>query len=155
MMDTVSTHSPSSTISAGRHVHEFHLRFSDMDMLGHVNNVKFFGYLEDARMEMLHADPLRTGGQPLVGLVVARHEMDYRRPLLPQVQPVRVETWVAEVGRSSFTLRYEVRDDRNVYAEASSVLVAFDAETNRSRAFTESERAFLDRYHATDPAPGR
>lgn len=44
-----------------RHVYEFHLRFGDIDSQGHVNNVKFVGYLEDARLEMLHGDPVRKG----------------------------------------------------------------------------------------------
>ena len=44
-----------------RHVYEFYIRFGDIDSQGHVNNVKFLGYLEDARLEMFHGDPVRKG----------------------------------------------------------------------------------------------
>jgi acyl-CoA thioester hydrolase len=129
-----------------RHVHEFHVRFGDIDSQGHVNNVKFLGYLEDARLEMFHRDPVRKGERPIRGLVISRHEIDYRRPLLLTVDPVRVESWVTEAGHASFTLAYEVRDDEQVYAEARSVLVAFDAEANRLRRFTPDERGLIGRY---------
>ncbi|MUN38786.1 acyl-CoA thioesterase [Actinomadura litoris] len=131
-----------------RHVYEFYLRFGDIDSQGHVNNVKFLGYLEDARMEMFHGGPVRKGEQPVRGMVISRHEIDYRLPLLPTVHPVRVESWVTEARVASFKLAYEVRDDENVYAVATSTLVAFDASTNRLRRFTEEEREFIGRYLA-------
>ncbi|XVQ09258.1 acyl-CoA thioesterase [Spirillospora sp. CA-255316] len=129
-----------------RHVYEFNLRFGDIDSQGHVNNVKFLGFLEDARLEMFHGDPVRKGEKPIRGMVISRHEIDYRRPLLPTVYPIRVETWVTEARAASFKLAYEVRDDDHVYAEATSVLVAFDPEANRLRRFTGEEREFIGRY---------
>ncbi|GAA4148401.1 thioesterase family protein [Actinomadura keratinilytica] len=133
-----------------RHVYEFHIRFGDIDSQGHVNNVKFLGYLEDARLEMFHGDPVRKGEEPVRGMVVARHEIDYLRPLLPSVYPVRVESWVTEVRAASFKLAYEVRDDEHVYARAVSVMVAFDVEAGRVRRFTPREREFISRYHPAD-----
>ena len=51
-----------------------------MDAYGHVNNVIFLGYLEEARVSLFErmdlANPLETG------VVVARHEIDYRKPLV-------------------------------------------------------------------------
>ena len=129
-----------------RHVHEFHVRFGDIDVLGHVNNCRYLTYLEDARITMFRLDPLREGREPLKGLVVARHEIDYRRPLLFGPDPVRVETWVTEVRAGSFALAYEVRDDERVYAEASSVIVAYDLETASARRLAEDELAFLKAY---------
>ncbi|MQY06367.1 acyl-CoA thioesterase [Actinomadura macrotermitis] len=131
-----------------RHVYEFHLRFGDIDSQGHVNNVKFLGYLEDARLEMFHGDPVRKGEQPVRGMVISRHEIDYKAPLLPTVYPVRVETWVTEARAASFRLAYQVCDDDTVYATASSVLVAFDVEAGRLRRFTPEEREFIGRYLA-------
>jgi acyl-CoA thioester hydrolase len=129
-----------------RHVYEFNIRFGDIDSQGHVNNVKFLGYLEDARLEMFHGDPVRKGEQPVRGMVISRHEIDYRLPLLPTVYPIRVETWVTEARAASLKLAYEVRDDENVYAEATSTLVAFDVESNRLRRWTPQEREFIGRY---------
>jgi acyl-CoA thioester hydrolase len=129
-----------------RHVHEFHVRFGDIDVLGHVNNCRYLTYLEDARISMFRLDPLREGREPLKGLVVARHEIDYSRPLLFGPDPVRVETWVTELRPGSFSLAYEVRDDEHVYVRASSVMVAYDVEKTRPRRFGDDELAFLKAY---------
>src|SRR3954465_11084907 len=94
-----------------RHVHEFQVRFGDIDVLGHVNNCSYLTYLEDARIALFRLDPLREGREPLKGLGGARHEIDYKWPLLFGPDPVRVETWVTEVRAGSFAMAYEVRDD--------------------------------------------
>jgi acyl-CoA thioester hydrolase len=137
---------PDRTDTSRRHVHEFHVRFGDIDVLGHVNNCSYLTYLEDARITMFRLDPLREGREPLKGLVVARHEIDYKRPLLFGPDPVRVETWVTEVRAGSFAMAYEVRDDERVYAKASTVMVAYDLEKAAPRRLTEDERAFLKAY---------
>lgn len=129
-----------------KHVHEFHVRFGDIDSLGHVNNCRYLTYLEDARVAMFFTDPLREGREPLRGLVVARHEIDYRRPLPLGPDPVRVETVVTEVRPASFALAYEIRDDDHVYARASSVIVGYDVGKGRARRFTQRELAFLEAY---------
>jgi acyl-CoA thioester hydrolase len=131
-----------------RHVHEFQVRFGDIDMLGHVNNCRYLTYLEDARVTMFRLDPMRHGQTPLQGLVVARHEIDYRRPLLFGPEPVRVETWVTELRAASFSLAYEIRDDEHVYVRASSVIVAYDLKNARARRLTDEETAFLAAYAA-------
>jgi len=38
-----------------RHVYECPMRWADMDMLGHVNNVTYVDYLQEARIDMLAA----------------------------------------------------------------------------------------------------
>lgn len=132
--------------SERRHVYEFHTRWGDLDPQGHVNNVRFLGILEEARLEMFHADPVRKGEEPVRGMVISRHEIDYKWPLKFSVHPYRVETWVTEARAASFTLSYEVRDDARVYVEATSAIVAFDVEGERIRRFSPVEQDFIRRY---------
>ncbi|GLU47926.1 thioesterase [Nocardiopsis ansamitocini] len=122
-------------------MHLAHIRFADLDPLNHVNNVRMLTYLEDARVSFLRWDV--DGGPPFGSLVVARHEVDYVRPLQLRREPVRVETWVTEVKNASFTLEYEILDDDHVYLRARSVLVGFDLETQAIRRLGEEERAHL------------
>jgi len=129
-----------------RHVYEFHVRFGDMDVLGHVNNCSYLTYLEDARIAMFRLDPMREGRKHLEGLVIARHEIDYKRPLVLRPDPVRVETWVTELRAATFGLAYEVRDDEYVYARATSLMVAYDIEKSRARRLVDAEREFLSAY---------
>lgn len=124
------------------------VRFADIDSLGHVNNVRFFDYLEDARQAMFLVDPHREGNAPFKGLVVSRHEIDYRRPLTFRPDPVRVESWVTEIRPVRFSLAYEIRDDQRVFVQARSVLVAYDVERAQPRRFTEDELAYLHRFAA-------
>jgi acyl-CoA thioester hydrolase len=129
-----------------RHVLYRQMRFADIDSLGHVNNVRFFDYLEDARMAMLYLDPVKEGGESHRGLVVARHEIDYMRPLTFRAEPVRVETWVTDLGVAKFGLAYEIRDDAEVFVRAHSVLVAYDVASARPRRLTENEVTYLKRF---------
>lgn len=113
-----------------------------MDAYGHVNNVVFLRYLEEARIDFLFR-PEKDFKQ---GSVVARHEIDYKRQLVHRHTPVDVELWVTEIRAASFTLTYEVKDDDLVYVRASTVIVPFDFEAQRPRRITGEERAFLREY---------
>ncbi|WP_425465267.1 acyl-CoA thioesterase [Nonomuraea diastatica] len=133
---------------AQRHLYPRTVRFADVDSQGHVNNVRFLDYLEDARFGMFHIDPYNAGDDPFKGLVVTRHEIDYHRPLGFRAEPVRVETWVTEIRAVRFTLAYEIRDDDAAYATATSVLAAYDVERAAPRRLSESELAYLKRFSA-------
>ena len=113
-----------------------------MDAYGHVNNVVFLRYLEEARIDFLFR-PEKDFQQ---GSVVARHEIDYKRQLVHRHHPVDVELWVTEIRAASFTLTYEVKDDDQIYVRASTVIVPFDFETQRPRRITAEEREFLREY---------
>lgn len=113
-----------------------------MDAYGHVNNVVFLRYLEEARIDFLFR-PEKDFQQ---GSVVARHEIDYKRQLVHRHSPVDIELWVTEIRAASFTITYEVKDDDQVYVTASTVIVPFDFAAQRPRRITAEEREFLNEY---------
>lgn len=117
-----------------------------MDAYGHVNNVVFLRYLEEARIDFLFR-PEKDFKQ---GSVVARHEIDYKRQLVHRHHPVDIELWVTEIRAASFTLAYEVKDGDVVYVRASTVIVPFDFEAQRPRRITAEEREFLQEYTDDD-----
>jgi len=130
-----------------RHVYLCPMRWSDMDAYSHVNNVQYLRYLEDARVDMLITQVGAAGESFLKsGVVVASHQINYRAPLVFRPEPVPIESWVSKVSVASFTLGYEIKDDDQVYATASTVLAAFDLERQRPRRLTSDERAFLEKY---------
>jgi len=137
---------PTATGTPQRHVHMQQVRYADLDPQFHVNNVRMLTYLEDARISFLHFGRADQENQPFGSMVVARQEADYLSPLLPRTEPVRVELWVTEVRNSSFTLAYEILDEDTVYLRARTVLVGFDAQTQRARRLNATERAFLADY---------
>ncbi|CAM5726740.1 Thioesterase OS=Streptomyces fumanus OX=67302 GN=GCM10018772_04560 PE=4 SV=1 [Streptomyces fumanus] len=113
-----------------------------MDAYGHVNNVVFLRYLEEARIDFL----FRPDKDFQQGSVVARHEIDYKRQLVHRHAPVDIELWVTEIRAASFTLAYEVKDGDQIYVRASTVIVPFDFEAQRPRRITAAEREFLEEY---------
>jgi acyl-CoA thioester hydrolase len=132
------------------------VRWDDMDAFGHVNNVTFLTYMQEARTAMLFAgEAAHRAPDLLKGVVVARHEIDYRRPLEWRPEPIEVEVWVAELKAASFTLRYELIDQLAnqsnrkaglVLAEAMTVLVPFDLAASRPRRLTAGERSFFEGF---------
>ncbi|MEV5314785.1 MULTISPECIES: thioesterase family protein [unclassified Streptomyces] len=125
-----------------RHIYRCPLRWADMDAYGHVNNVVFLRYLEEARIDFL----FRPDKDFKQGSVVARHEIDYKRQLVHRHEPVDIELWVTEIRAASFTLTYEVKDGDQIYVRASTVIVPFDFEHQRPRRITAEEREFLEEY---------
>ena len=123
------------------HRYDCRVRFSDVDIFGHVNNVKYFEYYQEARIAFWNW----LGLQQAKGfsLVVARVDVDYKRPILFRPEPYVIESRVTAVGTSSFTLTAEIRDGNDVLSRSESRLVTFDDATQRSRPLTEPERAQL------------
>lgn len=117
-----------------------------MDAYGHVNNVVFLRYLEEARIDFL----FRPDKDFKQGSVVARHEIDYKRQLVHRHAPVDIELWITEIRAASFTITYEVKDGDDVYVRASTVIVPFDFEAQRPRRITAEEREFLEEYRDDD-----
>jgi acyl-CoA thioester hydrolase len=126
-----------------RHEYACHVRFSDVDVYGHVNNVKYFEYYQEARLAFLTALG-RDPDEVELGVVVARLDVDYKRPILFRAAPYAVTTWVTRVGGSSFTLASEITDGDQVLSRAEAVMVTFDAERQRSRPLSDRERRRLD-----------
>jgi acyl-CoA thioester hydrolase len=128
------------------------MRWADMDLLGHVNNVVYVDYLQEARVDLLrHHGPSPTSEGGLVeGVVVVRHEVQFLAPLIFRFRPVSIEVWVTEVRAASFTMAYEVfhdtDDGRTVYARASTVLTPYVFATERPRRLTPEEKEALAPY---------
>ncbi|MFC7220146.1 acyl-CoA thioesterase [Streptomyces polyrhachis] len=130
-----------------RHTYRCPLRWADMDAFGHVNNVVFLRYLEEARIDfMFRLAPGEGDASFKGGSVVARHEIDYKRQLVHRHEPVQIDLWVTRIGAASATIAYEVKDDDAVYVRASTVVVPFDFASGRPRRLSEGERAFLGVY---------
>ena len=139
---------PAEGGSGRPHVYEFAIRFGDVDMYRHVNNVSFVAYLEDARTAMMFVDPVKRGLKPLGGCVVHRHEVDYLRPLQFRTDPVRMLTRVRDITAVTFKLDHELVDDEERFLTATTVLAAYDVEQTRPRRLRPDERDYLAEFTA-------
>jgi acyl-CoA thioester hydrolase len=127
------------------------MRWADMDLLGHVNNVVYVDYLQEARVDMLRTHgPAAQTGELAEGVVVVRHEVHYRAPLSFRFRPVSIECWVTEIRAASFTLAYEVfhetDEGRRVYLQATTVLTPYVFATERPRRLTADEKSAMETF---------
>ena len=127
------------------------MRWADLDLLGHVNNVVYVDYLQEARVDMLrtHGPAVQTADLA-EGVVVVRHEVQYTAPLTFRFRPVSIECWVTEIRAASFTMAYEVFQDdggeRRTYLRATTVLTPYVFGTERPRRLREEEKAALTAF---------
>jgi len=134
------------------HVFRCPLRWADMDMLGHVNNVTYVDYLQEARVDLLRALAAEAGPDvgPLPAVYVARHEVHYLASLVFREEPVCVAMRVSEVRAASYTLDSEVYDERDgqrrTYLRARTVLVHVDPATQQVRRIAGPEKVLLRRH---------
>jgi acyl-CoA thioester hydrolase len=126
------------------------MRWGDMDAFAHVNNTAYLTYLEQARIAMFFD---RYDSSFAKGTVIARHEIDYLKPVVYHADPLRIELWVGEISRASFTVHYEVHDREVIAARASSTCVLFDFDIDRPRRMLDSEREILLGFADTAPGP--
>jgi acyl-CoA thioester hydrolase len=123
------------------------IRFSDTDMIGHVNNVAFAALLESGRTAFGQANlfPHMPEG---VLVVMARVEIDYRRELHWPLT-VDVGTRIIAIGRSSYVMGQGIFRGDTCATTGRTTLVMIDRKTRRSAPLPESYRAVLERLLAT------
>ena len=125
-----------------RHVFRCPVRWADMDAYGHVNNVAFLRYLEEARIDfMFRLAPGEGSASFRGGSVVARHEIDYLRAARPG-DTVCARTWIGQAQ----AIRYErhteiVLEDGTTLARARTLWCPVDTATGRPRRVPAEVRA--------------
>ena len=117
-------------------------RFKDIDPYDHVSNAVVVDYLMEARVRAFRLLNLEDRG--IIGQVVARQEINYRRPILFGLEPLVVKTWISHVGRSSFSMESEVWDEGHLAADAKTVMVCFDVQSRQSREIPGEFRRVLE-----------
>jgi acyl-CoA thioester hydrolase len=130
------------------------VRFRDLDMFGHVNNAVYLTYLESARLAWW----TRVTGRPDlrdVTMILARTEIDYRRPV-GFGERLRVGVRCVSMRRSSFVLAFRVEAESGgaLVAEARKVLVHYDYSAGRPTPIPPELRAQI-RAHDPDAAEER
>ena len=124
--------------------HRLTVRFRDCDAMGHVNHAVYFTYLEQCRLTYWRE--LTGTASPHTRVIIARAECDYRSPA-HFGDELEIRLNVAEVGRSSFTLGYEIVKfgDERLVANGKTVMVSYDYTAGASTPLPEATRSLLDR----------
>jgi acyl-CoA thioester hydrolase len=121
---------------------EIQRRFSDLDPLGHVNNVAYHDYLQEARMGLI--SDLDAVVNDDYAMVVVSQEIRHVKPLEYSRKPVVIETRVTDMARTSYSIVYRVLDEKgDIAAEATTRLAVVDPVSGRPIRMPESLRERL------------
>jgi acyl-CoA thioester hydrolase len=137
---------PSPEVAKPFKVHcPIEVRFRDCDAMGHVNNAVYLTYLEIARFAYWKAADIgRLEGD--ISYIIARVEIDFRASA-ETGDVIDVALAVRAIGRRSFTMEYEIRDQTGrLLVTARSVQVAYDYAAKRSVAVPDAIRGRISEF---------
>ena len=114
---------------------------ADLDQLGHVNNVTYVRWVQEAAVAHWSAVAPATD-QAKIKWIVLRHEIDYLQQALPG-DVVIARTWVGSASRVRFERFTELlrAGDRALLAKARTMWCPIDAERHRPVAVSAEVRA--------------
>lgn len=121
------------------------VRFNDIDVLGHVNNIAYAIYVENGRAGLMGELGLLVMGAERQSVIV-RSEMDYLREVRFPAQ-LRIGVAVRSIGNRSFTMGIGIFNNDTCVLVASNVVVRFDVKTRSSVVINEEERARLASHY--------
>ena len=115
------------------HSKEIIVRWGDMDAYGHVNNIIYFQYIQEARFSMMAEKniPIDPNG---ISPVLADTSCKFIRPIT-YPETILVNTYFTEVRGKKVIFENEIVSVKNpavVYAITSSTVVWFDFSTGKS-----------------------
>lgn len=129
------------------------VRWSDQDLNRHVNNARVVTLIEEARLSAtaswLGEDGIPDPARPRVVVSLA---LDYLRSI-DHGPELTARVRVSRVGRSSYTVAYELVQHGRVAVRARTVLVQTDPATGRSTPLPDPVRAALEGVVVPEPEP--
>ena len=120
-------------------------RFSDVDSFMHVNNIWQQSYFDLAKTEFYQKVLGILGVFDKLSIITASTHTDY----IAQVRlmdDIVVTTDVSRLGNKSMTLHQRIMSGDKCLTESSSVMVAFDFETQQTVALPDAWRQSLAEY---------
>lgn len=119
------------------------MRFSDCDMMGHVNNAVYLSYFESARVYYFGKlfGPQRDWKRE--GMIIRTNEIEYLQPIYFDEQPT-IELYIESIGHKSFVVCYEIRVGNNLTTIGKSTVVWYDSILKRSIPISQESRSLLE-----------
>ncbi|WP_343603938.1 thioesterase family protein [Fluviicola sp.] len=106
--------------------YKLQVRFSDCDMMQHVNNAVYLNYFEEARIHYFRQVLGVDWDWNKTGVILRKNELEYLKPVFLH-EPVEIYVYLKHIGEKSFTLSYDVKVLQEVRTTGTSVLVCYDS----------------------------
>lgn len=100
------------------------ISWGEIDLFGHLNNVHYLRYMEDARIEFLNQ--FQFFKESLYS-VILKNECEYKAPVIYPDQ-LTTRCYVLDIGQTSFSMRYDIYSEvqKKRVAVGTSVIVIVD-----------------------------
>lgn len=114
---------------------------SDIDRLGHVNNITYLRWVQEAAIAHWTTTAPQEDQARLLWIVL-RHEIDYKHPAMPGDQII-ARTWIGAATLLRFERFTEIlrARDRTLLAAAKTIWCPIDAKTLRPTPVSAAVRA--------------
>jgi len=123
------------------------IRFSDIDLIGHVNNVVYGYYFDTARLDYFEkALNIRLDWRQGKIMVLVHIETNFFQSTSPY-DIIEVTTRIIKIGNKSVTMLQQLLDkDGQLKAESKCVLSTYDTVTQSSYLFPEEWRKKINTF---------
>jgi acyl-CoA thioester hydrolase len=128
-----------------QHVERLRILWGDMDALGHVNNVMYFRYMEQARIGMFAALVPPEQAWKSLGMVIVSTACDFKRALVYPAD-IEVKVFTEPPGGSSLGTVYEIAPagEPEPWAVGRATIVFMNLELDRPTRIPDFVRARLE-----------
>ncbi len=127
-------------------ISKVNIRFSDLDLFGHVNNAVYLTYFEEARVAYFNEVVGYDYDWSTEGVILARFEIDFIIPVHFKDE-VYIRTSCCRMGNKSFDLAYElflIKEEKEIMlASATSVMVMYNYKEKKSILVSEEWKVKL------------
>ena len=115
-----------------QHVERLRVLWGDMDALGHVNNVMYFRYMEQARIGLFARLVPEEHAWKSLGMVIASTSCDFKRALVYPAD-IEVRVYTEPPGGSSLGTVYEIAPagEQQPWAVGRATIVFMNLELDR------------------------
>jgi acyl-CoA thioester hydrolase len=126
------------------HVERIAIRWGDMDAMGHVNNIVYFRYMEQARISWFESLVGREAAWKSATIVIANASCNFKRAI-EYPGTVEVKVFAGAPGGSSVPTFYELRvhERPDVYADGAAVVVFVDTRSQKPVRIPDGVRKLL------------
>ena len=128
------------------------MRFTDLDLMGHVNNAVYFTYMEIGRAK--YWEHAIKWNWHKTGVIIGQASIDYIAPIFLE-DKISMYIRTSRIGNTSFDLEYIIVKNLNgketICSKGKTICVAFDYSTKKPTTIPNNEREKMISFEQLPP----
>lgn len=129
-----------------KNIHPIQIRFSDVDVMGHVSNTIYQNYFDTGKT-CYFEEVIPEMDFDTTGIVGASVKIDYLKPIFRRDR-VLVETRVSEIGNKSLTMEHRLinADTNEILSTCKAIMVGYSIKEQTSMPIPEEWKQKIVAY---------